>query len=95
MGSAGRPAASELAGLVGEMTITDDDDERLSLRSNGRLHGEVVPQDAPDTWRQLDSPEDLVQFYDPTDVFGDLAEAIAEEFPDVAPEADQGGDEPA
>jgi hypothetical protein len=59
------------------------------------LHGEVVPESEPDTWRQLDSPEELVQFYDPTDIFGDLAEAIAEEFPEVAPEAAEAGDEPA
>jgi hypothetical protein len=88
-------AASELAGLVGDMIIADDDDERLTLRGNGRLHGEVVPESEPDTWRQLDSPEELVQFYDPTDIFGDLAEAIAEEFPEVAPEAAEAGDEPA
>jgi hypothetical protein len=88
-------AASELAGLVGDMIIADDEDERLTLRANGRLHGEVVPETEPDTWRQLDTPDELVQFYDPTDIFGDLAEAIAEEFPDVAPETDEGGDEPA
>ena len=29
---------------------------------------------------------DLVQFYDPTDLFGDLADAIAELHPHVAPE---------
>ena len=29
---------------------------------------------------------ELVEFYDPTDVFGDLADAIAEAFPAVAPE---------
>ena len=27
-----------------------------------------------------------MEFYDPTDVFGDLADAIAEAFPSVAPE---------
>ena len=26
-------------------------------------------------------PEDIVEFYDPTDVFGDLADALAEAFP--------------
>ncbi|MGZ8515549.1 MAG: hypothetical protein ACXW4H_07615, partial [Candidatus Limnocylindrales bacterium] len=29
--------------------------------------------------------EELVEFYDPTDVFGDLADALAEAFPAVAP----------
>jgi hypothetical protein len=88
-------AASELAGLVGDMIVADDDDERLTLRANGRFHGEVVPEDEPDTWRQLDDPEELVQFYDPTDIFGDLAEAIADAFPEVAPELDEDGKEPA
>ena len=36
----------------------------------------------------LKSPEEMVQFYDPTDLFGDLAETIAEQFPEVAPELD-------
>ena len=34
------------------------------------------------------SPEEMVQFYDPTDLFGDLAETLAEQYPDVAPELD-------
>jgi hypothetical protein len=83
-------AASDLAEIV-----ADDEDERLTLRGNGRFHAEVVPEDQPDTWRQLDDAEELVQFYDPTDIFGDLAEAIAEAFPQVAPELDDGGDKPA
>ncbi|MBA3235012.1 MAG: hypothetical protein H0T59_03325, partial [Chloroflexi bacterium] len=29
---------------------------------------------------------EMVEFYDPTDVFGDLADALAEAFPAVAPE---------
>ena len=32
------------------------------------------------------SAEEIVQFYDPTDLFGDLAEALAEAYPAVAPE---------
>jgi hypothetical protein len=31
----------------------------------------------------------MVQFYDPTDLFGDLAETIAEQYPEVAPETDE------
>ena len=30
----------------------------------------------------------MVQFYDPTDLFGDLAETLAEQYPDVAAEDD-------
>ena len=36
---------------------------------------------------------EIVEFYDPTDVFGDLADALAEAFPTVAPEAEGGEDE--
>ena len=32
------------------------------------------------------SAEELVEYYDPTDVFGDLADALAEAFPSIAPE---------
>jgi hypothetical protein len=88
-------AASELAEMVGDMIVADDKDERLTLRANGHFHAEVVPEDQPDSWRQLDDAEELVQFYDPTDIFGDLAEAIAEAFPQVAPELDDDGDKPA
>ena len=31
--------------------------------------------------------DELVEFYDPTDVFGDLADALAEAFPAIAPDA--------
>ena len=50
-----------------------------------------VDLDDPETgrWVGLRSPEEMVQFYDPTDLFGDLAETIAEQFPEVAPEADE------
>ena len=79
-------AAEGLAAMVGGLTIVDDDDERLTLQADGHFHGEVVPEEDPDRWRQLEEPEDIVEFYDPTDVFGDLAESIAEAFPSVAPE---------
>ena len=36
--------------------------------------------------RPLANAEELVEYYDPTDVFGDLADALAEAFPAVAPE---------
>jgi hypothetical protein len=84
-------AAEGLAGLVGGLTIVDDDDERLTLQADGRFHGEVVPEEEPDRWRQLEEPEDIVQFYDPTDIFGDLAESIAEAYPSVAPELSDDG----
>jgi hypothetical protein len=40
-------------------------------------------------WRTLATPDELVEFYDPTDVFGDFAEALAEAYPGVAEEEDE------
>jgi len=80
-------AAGGLSKLIGDLIIVDDDDERLVLTTTGRFRAEVIPEDAQDEWRTLDAAEELVEFYDPTDVFGDLADAIAEAFPSVAPDA--------
>ena len=79
-------AAAPASNLVGELVIVDDDDERLVLTSGGEFRAEVVPEDAEGEWRSLTGPEQLVEFYDPTDVFGDLADALAEAYPSVAPE---------
>lgn len=91
-------AAAAAAGIVGELIIVDDDDERLVLTSNGEFRAEVVPEEGDGAWRSLSGAEELVEFYDPTDVFGDLADALAEAFPSVAPEfaatgADDDGDD--
>jgi hypothetical protein len=101
-------AATPASNLVGELVIVDDDDERLVLTSAGEFRAEVVPEDTEGEWRSLTGPEQLVEFYDPTDVFGDLADALAEAYPTVAPElagskdaadgtedADDGGDDAA
>ena len=40
----------------------------------------------------LGGPDELVEFYDPTDVFGDLADALAEAFPAVAPDLEDEAD---
>jgi hypothetical protein len=76
-------AASQLTGVLGDLIIVDDEDERLTLRSNGSFVAEVVPDadTGAGAWRKLDGPDDLVEFYDPTDVFGDLADTLAESFP--------------
>ena len=95
-------ASSGLVSVIGDMIIVDDDDERLSLTTTG-FRAEVVPEDADDEWRTLSGPDELVEFYDPTDVFGDLADALAEAFPSVAPElaaastngTEEGGEEVA
>jgi hypothetical protein len=78
-------AAASLVAIVGDMIIVDDDDERLSLTTDG-FRAEVIPEDSDDEWRSLTGSDELVEFYDPTDVFGDLADALAEAFPSVAPE---------
>jgi hypothetical protein len=81
-----------LVAVIGDLVIVDDDDERLVLTAAGRFRAEVVPEDAEGTWRNLETTDELVEFYDPTDVFGDLADALAEAFPSVAPELASPGD---
>jgi hypothetical protein len=69
---------------LGDLMVVDDEDERLTLRGDGSFTAEVVPEGDESTWRRLDSPDEIVEFYDPTDVFGDLAEAVAEAWPSAA-----------
>jgi hypothetical protein len=77
-------AASALMSRVGTVVIVDDLDEHLELTGAG-FRGKVIPE-GETQWTDLMGPEDVVRFYDPTDVFGDLAEAIADAFPGVAPD---------
>jgi hypothetical protein len=98
-------AASSLTSILGDLVIVDDEDERLTLRASGSFTAEVVPESeaASGTWRKLDGPDDIVEFYDPTDIFGDLADTLAEAFPalgetgpareDVEDAEDEAGDE--
>jgi hypothetical protein len=83
----------DLSPFVGDIMVLDDDDERLWLKRNGHFEAEVVPEAEEGAakdgdWKRLSSPDDMVEFYDPTDVFGDLAEAIAESFPHVTGDED-------
>jgi hypothetical protein len=81
---------------LGDFVVVDDEDERLTLGRDGDFHAEVVPDDESGEWRTLASADDLVDFYDPTDVFGDLADALAEAFPSIAPREEvEAGDETA
>ena len=72
--------------VIGDLIIVDDDDERLSLTTNG-FRAEVLPRrrrtasGASSMPRTRSSSSTI-----PTDVFGDLADALAEAFPSVAPE---------
>ncbi|HYM84846.1 MAG TPA: hypothetical protein VEY67_11920 [Candidatus Dormibacteraeota bacterium] len=86
-------AASRLTAVLGDLVIVDDEDERLTLLAGGGLRAEVVPEDSEGEWRTLTGPDELVEFYDPTDVFGDLAEALAEAWPEVASEFEGEDDE--
>ncbi|MEO8207741.1 MAG: hypothetical protein ABI598_01805 [Chloroflexota bacterium] len=79
-------AASALMGKVGSVVIVDAVDEHLELGLPG-FTGRVV-REGDSGWTELEGPESIVRFYDPTDVFGDLADAIAEAFPGVADDAD-------
>lgn len=80
-------AANALMSSVGSVVIVDDLDEHLEFGLPG-FRGRVIPEgDAG--WTDLDTPEMIVRFYDPTDVFGDLADAVAEAFPEVAAEGDE------
>ena len=83
-------AATNLSARLGDLIIAEDDDERLVLEAGGLFRAEVMPEEAEGEWQTLSSPEDLVEYYDPTDIFGDLADALAEAYPSVAPEAEEG-----
>ena len=80
--------------------MLDDDDERLWLKRNGHFEAEVVPErdggsNAPPRAPGSASrrPDDMVEFYDPTDIFGDLAEALAESFPAIVNDGDEDDEE--
>ena len=60
----------------------------MTLTASDGFRAEVVPEEGNGEWRTLQTPEELVEFYDPTDVFGDLADALAEAWPGVAPEGE-------
>ena len=78
-------AAGLLSARIGDLIINDDDDERLTLSSTGVFKAEVLTEEESE-WRPLANAEELVEYYDPTDVFGDLADALAEAYPSIAPE---------
>jgi hypothetical protein len=79
-------AASPLTSVLGDLIIADDDDERLTLKASGSFAAEVIPESDAERgeWRKLDGPDAIVEFYDPTDIFGDLADTLADSFPEIA-----------
>lgn len=84
--------AAGLSALVGEIVITEDDDERLVLDAGARFRAAVLAEETG-RWEELRDAASIVEYYDPTDVFSDLADAIAEAHPDVAPPIDGSGGE--
>ena len=83
-------AAAGYSSRIGEIVITEDEDERLVLATGARLRASVLSEESG-SWEALEEPAQLVEYYDPTDVFSDLADAIAEAWPNVAP-ASEGGE---
>jgi hypothetical protein len=78
-------SAQNLTSRIGDLIVNDDDDERLTLTASGEFRAEVLTEEENE-WRPLATSEELVEYYDPTDVFGDLADALAEAYPSIAPE---------
>jgi hypothetical protein len=88
-------SSAGLAAVLGDSLVLDDEDERLWYRASGAFEAEVVPEvegGEEGAWQPLASAQEVVQFYDPTDIFGYLADSIAEQHPAVAPELDDEGD---
>jgi hypothetical protein len=87
-------AAAQYSSVLGDLIIVDDEDERLTLKASGAFVAEVIPEAEAESgqWRQLEGPDAIVEFYDPTDVFGDLADTLGEAFPSLA-EGEAGEDE--
>jgi hypothetical protein len=79
-------AAAQYSSFLGDLIIVDDEDERLTLKASGAFAAEVIPEAEAESgqWRQLEGPDAIVEFYDPTDVFGDLADTLGEAFPSLA-----------
>jgi hypothetical protein len=86
-------AGGEALGYIGNLVIVEDDDEQLSVGAGG-FRGKVIPE-GDTSWQDISSPDQIVRFYDPTDVFGDLAEAIVDAYPSVAGAAAEAAGEDA
>ncbi len=83
--------AAALAAAIGPLVVESDEDERVLLRADGVLAGEVL-DDESGSWTPIDSPEEVVRYYDPTDLFLDLADALVERFPEIGPSSNDAGE---
>ena len=81
-------AATGVLGLVQAIVVVYDDDEHLELAVGG-FRGRVIPEGG-NGWKDISSADQIVRYYDPTDIFGDLAEAIVDQYPAVSSAADTG-----
>jgi hypothetical protein len=76
-------ASAPISAEFGEFVIVDAPDQRLLVDPLGRLMARVLDE-STGRWRKLSTAEELVDSYDPTDVFSDLQDALIEAFPDRA-----------
>ena len=83
-------AAAGVLGLVDVVVVVDDEDEHLELAVGG-FRGRVIPEGGT-SWQDISNPDQIVRFYDPTDVFGDLAEALVDAYPFVTGSAERDED---
>src|SRR5436305_245841 len=81
----------ERIGVLGGLTLIDEEPDYLSIapdlsfRSRSRYLDETSGEWVSET-EVIESAAELIEFYNPADMFGDLADAIAEGYPSVAPE---------
>ena len=72
--------AARLSAMLGDIAIVDDRAERLTLRASGHFAASVAVKGESDAWQSLDWPDELIEYYDPADMFADLAGVIEEAF---------------
>ncbi|HJW22175.1 MAG TPA: hypothetical protein VJ506_07095 [Candidatus Limnocylindrales bacterium] len=74
-------AVREHVELLGPLSVEDDEDEQLVLGADGRFQGRVlVEDDGGSHWEAIGGPLDVIDHYDPVDLFADLSVAIHEQF---------------
>lgn len=69
---------------LGELQLINEPDEQFWLKSDGTFYGRVIPEEGPQAgqWRELDAGS-LTDFYDATDLFGKLADAVLMGTPQI------------
>lgn len=73
-----------------DIQIIDEADGKVWLGADGLFHGRVIPDAGPSAgqWLELADGKALTEFYDATDLFGKLADAIARRSPNVTSTSD-------